>query len=177
MTGCVQFLRRGDRSPPRGLAITELVVAATLLITAISLVVTVSFRTGRVWQDSRHYQLAVEQVHNELERLTAFDASKIDAELTRLTVSDQIQAALPNPHLAGRKISDEFGDRVEVSLSWERLGSAQTVSLVGWLALPGRKNHEAFARIYFGGNAGSDLGGKYFAGACGNFAPPHVAAR
>jgi hypothetical protein len=115
---------------------TEMVVAATLLITALSLVVTLSFRTGKLWQDSRHYRLAVEELTNQVERLTILDETKLDEELVDLAVSEAITTALPNPRLTGTKIDDEHGTRVALSLQWDRAGRPEPLTLVGWLATP-----------------------------------------
>lgn len=119
-----------------GLLMTELIVAAILLITSLSLLVTLSFRTGKLWQDSRHYTLAVNELTNQLERLTTLDEAEIDEQLAALQPSAAIQDALPNPHLSGKKISDEYGTRVMVEITWDRLGNAKPVLLTAWLAPP-----------------------------------------
>ena len=125
----------------RGLMITELIVAATLLITALSLVVTLSFRTGKLWQDSRHYKLAVEELTNQLERLTVLDETELDAALAELETSETIQSALPNPRLSGTKLSDENGPRVILEIQWDRIGQAEPLTLVGWL-VPTREDQQ-----------------------------------
>lgn len=127
---------KNKHSPRRGLVMTELVVAATLLITALSLVVTLSFRTGKLWQDSRHYKLAVEELTNQLERLTILDEAELDAALAEPAVSDAIQTALPNPRLSGTKVSDENGTRVVLEIQWDRIGKAEPLTLVGWIRPP-----------------------------------------
>ncbi len=122
------------RNSRHGLMMTELIVAATLLITALSLVVTLSFRTGKLWQDSRHYKLAVEELTNQLERLTILDETELDAALTEVAVSEAIQTVLPNVRLSGIKVSDDNGTRVVLEIQWDRVGKAEPLALVGWLA-------------------------------------------
>lgn len=122
------------RSTRRGLLMTELIVAATLLITSLSLLVTLSFRTGKLWQDSRHYALAVNELTNQLERLTALDAAEIGDQLARLRPSTEIQSALPNPFLKGEQVEDEFGTRVVLEIEWDRPGNAKPVKLTAWVA-------------------------------------------
>jgi hypothetical protein len=122
-----------NRSHRRGLFMTELIVAAILLITSLSLLVTLSFRTGKLWQDSRHYTLAVNELTNQLERLTALDAAEIDEQLAELAPSAAIQAALPNPKIAGEKLTDEYGVRVRLEIEWDRPGNAKPVTLTAWV--------------------------------------------
>jgi hypothetical protein len=117
----------------RGLLMTELIVAAVLLVTALSFLVTLSFRTGKLRQDSRHYTLAVNELTNQLERLTMLAESAIDVQLADLQPSPAVQTALPNPRLAGEKLVDEHGTRVILEINWDRIGNAKPVSLVGWL--------------------------------------------
>ncbi len=130
------------RTTRHGLGMTELIVAATLLITALSLLVTLSFRTGKLWQDSRHYQLAVQELTNQQERLTSLDETALDTALTELVVSAAMQNALPNPRLTGKKISDDDGTRVLLEINWDRLGTAHPLSLVGWIAPPAEAAEE-----------------------------------
>lgn len=128
-----------SRSTRRGLMMTELIVAAILLIASLSLLVTLSFRTGKLWQDSRHYALAVDELTNQLERLTALDAAEIDEQLTVLTTSAAIQSALPNPHISGEKLTDEYGVRVVLAIAWDRPGNAKPVTLTAWVAPPAKE--------------------------------------
>ena len=115
---------------------TELIVAAVLLVTAISLLTMFSVRTGKLWQESRHYRLAVEELTNQLERLTSLDEAEIDDRLVDLEPSAEIQAVLPNPRLSGEKVADDHGTRVVVQVTWDRPGRAKPVSLVAWIAPP-----------------------------------------
>lgn len=127
------------RDQPRsrhGLLMTELIVAAVLLISTISLLTVFSARTGKLWQDSRHYRLAVEELTNQLEKITSLDEAEIDARLADLRPSAEIEAALPNPRLSGKKVSDDYGRRVVVEIRWDRPGNAKPLSLVAWIAPP-----------------------------------------
>ena len=113
---------------------TELVVAAGLLITALSLLATLSFRSGKLWQDSQHYKLALDELTNQLERLTLLDEATLDEALGNLEVSAAIQATLSDAKLSGSKIVDEFGPRVVLEINWDRLGKPEPLRLVGWLS-------------------------------------------
>lgn len=120
-----------------GVLMTELIVAAVLLISTISLLTMFSVRTGKLWQDGRHYRLAVEELTNQLEKITSLDEAEIDARLADLQPSVEIQSVLPNARLSGETVSDEHGTRVTLEITWNRPGSAKPVSLVTWIAPPG----------------------------------------
>lgn len=130
----LQAERYSPAADRRGSGMTELLVAATLLLTGISLVMSVSFRTGKLWQDSRHHDLALQELTNQLELLTTKETNELESALAALEVSDAVKAALPNPKLSGRLHDDDFGARIELTITWERLGDATPLSLVAWLA-------------------------------------------
>jgi len=122
-----------SRANRRGFTMTELVVAATLLIAGLSVVAPLAVRSGRVWQDSRHYRLAVEELSNQLERLTSLDAVDRAAALSELVPSTQVSTALPNPMLSAETLTDENGTRLVLRLTWDRLGKSTPLTLVGWI--------------------------------------------
>ena len=116
-----------------GFTLTELIVAATLLVAAMSVVGSLTVRSGRLWQDSRHYRLAIDEVTNHLERLTTLDEDDRVAAIDDLVPSEQIQHTLPNPVLTSELLSDEYGTRLVLSLTWDRPGKSTPVTLVGWV--------------------------------------------
>ncbi len=112
---------------------TDLVVAATLLVGIMSFVAPLAVRSGRLWQDSRHYRLALDELSNQLERLTSLDKAQRDAALGELSVSPQVRARLPNPVLEVNSIDDSDGARLVLQLQWDRVGPAKPVTLVAWI--------------------------------------------
>ncbi|MGI9427903.1 MAG: hypothetical protein ACR2NM_04555 [Bythopirellula sp.] len=127
----IRYLKH--ESDLRGITVTELVVAAGLLVVVMSVVTSLAVRNGRLQHDSRHYRLAVDELTNQLERLTALDADRLADAIAELAPSAQIQGTLPNPELTSERISDEFGDRLVLHLVWDRLGKRRPVTLVGWI--------------------------------------------
>ena len=117
----------------RGYAMTELVVAATLLIGILSFVAPLAVRSGRLWQDSRHHRLALDELSNQLERLTSLDEKERDAALAELSVSPQVSTRLPNPVIEAHTIDDSDGARLVLQLQWDRVGPAKPVTLVAWI--------------------------------------------
>ncbi len=116
-----------------GFTITELIVAATLLVVLMSVVGSLTVSSGRLWQDSRHYRLAIDELSNQLDRLTALDEDDLEVALVELAPSSQISSVLSNPILTAESISDENGTRLVLQLAWDRLGKKTPVTLVGWV--------------------------------------------
>jgi len=126
------------------LMMTDLVVGATLLVGVMSFVAPLAVRSGRLWQDSRHYRLALDELSNQLERLTSLDESERNAALADLSVSPRVRDRLPNPVLEGHSIHDRDGARLVLQLQWDRVGPAKPVTLVAWIdPLPEAANSNA----------------------------------
>ena len=117
----------------RGTTLLELLVAATLLVSVMSVVAPLAVRSGRLWQDSRHYQLALDELSNQLERLTSLDAAALEAALAELTPSQPVRDSLPNPVLSAETIDDAESRRLVLRLQWDRVGPAEPLTLVAWL--------------------------------------------
>ncbi|NOZ40318.1 MAG: hypothetical protein GXP24_08845 [Planctomycetes bacterium] len=127
-----------------GFTVTELIVAATLLVVLMSVVGTLTVSSGRLWQDTRHYRLAIDELSNQLDRLTALDDTRLTTAIAELSASPQIRSVLPNPVLTAESLADENGTRVVLQLAWDRLGKSRPVSLVGWMnPLPNEEEPKA----------------------------------
>lgn len=124
-------VRKGQRG---GLTITELLVAATLLITIISVFGSLTVRWRRLHQQSRHYQIAVNELSDQLDRLLVQDVASREAAIASLAPSEWVAEILPAPRLAGQVVDDADGPRIVLSLSWTRPGDPPPLTLVGWLA-------------------------------------------
>ncbi|QEG34667.1 type IV pilus modification PilV family protein [Bythopirellula goksoeyrii] len=127
---------KSGRPTRHGITMTELLVAATLLIGAMSFAGPLAVRSGRLQQDARHYQSALEEVSNQLERLTALEDEERERALADLTPSPIAQASLPNPQLSAETIDDFDGLRLVIRIQWDRLGQPKPLELVGWIEPP-----------------------------------------
>ena len=116
----------------RGLTVTEVVVAATLIVSLIGLFAPVSVRIGRVWQSTRQYRLAFNELANQMERLTSLSPTECEAALPSLTLPTRFSEALPGSQILGEVIRDQDGTRLKLSLNWERGAKSEPISLVGW---------------------------------------------
>lgn len=117
----------------RGVSVTEVLIAATLVVSTIGLFAPMSVRIGRVWQSTRQYRLAFNELANQMELLTSLGVARCEAALPSLTLSSQIAEALPGSQLNGEMVSDEDGTRLILSLNWDRGSQSEPLSLVGWI--------------------------------------------
>lgn len=119
-----------------GSTVTELLVAAVLLIGLISVVTPLAVRSGRLWQESRSYQLAINELANEMELLTALDDATRASTLAQWQPSQELLEVLPGARLTGESLDDADGRRLKLTLHWNRPNDAQPLTLVGWLGPP-----------------------------------------
>ena len=117
----------------RGLTFTEAVVAATLVVCMIGFVAPLTVRIGRVWQSTRQYRLAFNELANQMESLTSLGVSRCDAALVNLKPSASATKSLPDVWLEGQLLRDHDGTRLILSIDWDRGSQSVPISLVGWL--------------------------------------------
>lgn len=110
----------------------ELVVAASILIALMSVVTSLTFRIHRVWKDSNQQRTATWALAGEMERLTTVPTKELPTQLSQLQASDELRDMLPNPLLSGELVSDSLGQRIDLSLNWDRDHPGVPVELVAW---------------------------------------------
>ncbi len=111
----------------------ECLVSATLLIAMISVVVPLTVRANRIWQDARCYRLAVNELSNQLEELTLLGDEARAQALKNWKADDQLLQVLPEAQLSGETIDDAQGKRVRVSITWRRAGPALPITMMAWV--------------------------------------------
>lgn len=114
----------------RGTTVADLLVAATLLAAMTTSVMTITVHSGRLRQQTREQQLALDELSNHLERLLSLDRAELEAALSDLKPSPHLVASLP-----GCTLSAEMPDRerLVLSLNWVRPIASQPVHLTGWI--------------------------------------------
>jgi Tfp pilus assembly protein PilV len=119
----------------RGFTTTEIMVACSLLVGSMAIVGPLAARTTRLWQDSRHQQLALQELASELERLTALDSKDRTVAMESLTPSASLAAAAPNAEVVAEIVTDGDGTRMILTLHWNQSDQPRApLRLVGWLA-------------------------------------------
>lgn len=122
-----------DRRRP-GFTSTELVVASSLLVAVMAIMAPLAVRTARLWQESRHQQLAMEDLAGELERLTALDPAARTEAMQSISPSESIAVAAPNAEIKAETVRDEEGSRIILTLNWNESDYPRApLRLVGWL--------------------------------------------
>lgn len=116
-----------------GVTLTETLVAATLLVTALSVVTQMAARCGRLRQDGELHQVALEELSNQLDRLLAMADDPDGDALRDLTLSAAAARRLPGAQLRATQVDDAQGRRLLLELSWDRGVGATPLSLVAWL--------------------------------------------
>jgi hypothetical protein len=122
------------RSQRRGIGQIEIIITAIIVGTLAGLLSTLSYQITRVQKDARHYQLAVYELANQLRRINQLPKEAVDSEISKLALSATIVERIPSAKLQGRIIKDKLGKRVELELSWERVGTPEPLRMTTWIS-------------------------------------------
>jgi hypothetical protein len=131
------------KNPKRrmGLTSVEVVVAAGLLASIIGIFSALSARTNQVLKSAKQYQIAAQELANQLELLTSIDDVARQSALSALSVPDAIAKVLPEATMGGREIVDETGTRLLLWIDWNRGVQSKPVELIAWLdTMPAQSN-------------------------------------
>jgi hypothetical protein len=117
-----------------GTTTIELLVAFTLLTTAMSVSLQLVVRHGRILESARQYRLAIEELTNQLDRLTALSVSEVRESLPHLKPSEFTSGRLPGAELQGLLADADMGLRLTLSIVWdEPQRRSSPVQLAAWL--------------------------------------------
>ena len=117
----------------RGGVLMEVLVAAGLVMTLLTVATPTVFHISRVWKHTRHVQLAHDELNAQLDRLVAMDDEARATAIDKLQVSPEIAAVLEDAALTCRRRDDASGDRLALSINWKRLGDPPPLTLVAWI--------------------------------------------
>jgi hypothetical protein len=124
--------RRGR--PSSGTSALELIVACTLLGGVFAAAMPLMVRHGRLLSEQRDHQRALEELSNQLERLTALPAADLPRAMEQLAPSPFAAAELPEAVLRGRLEPAEQGQRLTLELTWHAAGRTdRPVRLAAWI--------------------------------------------
>ncbi len=117
-----------------GTSAIEVIVALSLLTTTLTLSLPLVVRHGRLLTAQRHYRLALDELSNQLERLTALPEDKLAEALQRLAASPFTASRLPGVELSGQLEPADIGARLTLELTWdEPRQRAAPVALAAWI--------------------------------------------
>lgn len=126
-------IRSFARSHRPGTTIVECVVAAGVLMVAMGTVTTMAFRVSRVWMQTGHQRIAMDELSNQLERIIDAEPNKIDQMIDGIEPSEVAMTSLDEPELSATRVRDELGDRVTLQLQWRSPHPVAPVELTGWI--------------------------------------------
>jgi hypothetical protein len=130
---------RKQRWPARraahlGTTTLELLVAFTLLSTVLTASLPLVVRHQRILATARHYRLALDELSNQLERLTALSAADVPEELERLEPSAFTAERLSGAELTGMFEPADLGQRLTLQLVWDEPQRREApASLAAWI--------------------------------------------
>jgi hypothetical protein len=126
--------RSGAIKDRAGTSTLDAMMACTLLVTVISVASPLVVRHARLLKTQRDYRLALDELSNQLDRLTALDAIALRGAIENLKPSPFLAARIPSAELSGKLKQDESGSRVTLKLSWkEAQVRKEPLSLTAWV--------------------------------------------
>lgn len=127
----------------RGISSVEVIVAFTLLSVMLSVSTSLLVKHGRMLQAQRQYRTALDELSNQLERLTALPPDELEQAVDQLSPSAFAEQQLPGVQLEGELQQADLGRRVILRIWWdEPQRSEAPVSLAAWI-LPDRADNES----------------------------------
>lgn len=118
----------------RGTTTIELLVSFTLLTTVLGAALPLVVRHGRILNSARQYRMALDELSNQAERISALSHDAAIETLDELQPSPFAAEHLPGATMTADLASSGGAERVTLSLSWDEPGRrAAPVSLVAWL--------------------------------------------
>jgi hypothetical protein len=132
LNGARRLSRRGIR---RGSMLIELLASFGVLTTVFVVATPLVVRHGRLLTAARQYRIAVEELSNQLERLTALPGDELRARLPNLAPSEFATTHLHGAELTARLAPADVGERLTLEIVWdEPQRQGAPVRLVAWIA-------------------------------------------
>jgi hypothetical protein len=103
----------------RGTTAFEIMVSFTLLSSVLAFATPLVVRHTRLLAGQRHYRLALDELSNQLERLSALPSDELPAAVERLAPSEFVAERLPGAELEGQLEAADFGQRLTLQLTWD----------------------------------------------------------
>jgi hypothetical protein len=121
------------KSKRRGTTLVECIVAASVLSVALATVTMGVFRIGRLWTDTAHYRIALQEVSNHLETLTTLPPDQVQPAIDAIAISPEVARSLDGAKLGGQLVQDNFGARVRLEMTWQEGRAIRPIRLEAWL--------------------------------------------
>ena len=126
------------RTTAEAQATLDLLVAFTLLVTVISVATPLVVRHGRLLKSHRNYRLALDELSNQLDRLTALPLDELPGAIEQLTPSPFLTERLPGARLSGELQPVESGTARHAQALLERNGASSRTGVPRRLGVSSR---------------------------------------
>jgi Flp pilus assembly protein TadG len=124
----------GQHRDRRGTSALEVLVAFTLLSSVLALSTPLVVAHGRLLKAQRNYRLALDELSNQLDRLTTLPEPDLPKALDELVPSPLTASRLPGATLRGQLAETELGKRVTVEIWWDEPNhQAAPLRLAAWV--------------------------------------------
>jgi hypothetical protein len=110
----------------------EVLVAFTLLTTLLSLSLSSMVRHGRLLTTEQNYRVALDEVSNQLDRLTALPVNELPQAVKELQLTPFTAERLSGAKLVGEIAPTDIGQRVTLRLT-SRAPNGPKVTMAGWI--------------------------------------------
>jgi hypothetical protein len=97
----------------------EIIVSFTLISSVLAFATPLVVRHTRLLAAQRHYRLALDELSNQLERLSALSAEELPKAVEQVAPSEFAAGRLPGAELQGRLESADIGQRLTLELTWD----------------------------------------------------------
>lgn len=137
MNHCLTTGQRGRpaRSARRGSLLIELLASFGVLTTVVAVATPLAVRHGRILTSAREYRIAVEELSNQMERLTALPGDQRRAQISALEASDFGAEHLRGAKLTAALVPADVGEQLTLEIVWDEPQRREApVRLVAWIA-------------------------------------------
>jgi hypothetical protein len=127
----------GQHCNRRGTTALEVLVAFTLLGSVLALSTPLVVAHGRLLKAQRNYRLALDELSNQLDRLTVLSEPELPKAIAELAASPLTASRLPGATLRGHLADAELGKRVTLEIWWDEPNrQAAPLRLAAWVRPP-----------------------------------------
>lgn len=126
-------MRRHIPAWRRALTTFEVVATCSVMVAVMGFVAPLVARNTRLLDGCRDYRIALDELSNQLDRLTHLPAEGLDRAIAELEPSPLATRHLPDAELTAQRSSDDDQTRIRLALSWRtEAGRRPPLVLVGW---------------------------------------------
>lgn len=119
---------------PRGITSLEVIVSLTLLASVLTLSTPLIVAHGRLLKAQRNYRLALDELSNQIDRLSTLPAEDLPAALEKIAPSPLAAERLPGATLRGQLADADSGQRLTLEIWWDEPNRKEApVRLTAWI--------------------------------------------